>query len=266
MSTAELSSRICFLERKFQKDLDELKRQFQLDCEPLRQLHQKKTELQKINEKLAETGYVDPAEESESDSPDLRKSVVEKSFSKQRTTPSNPPQRSQKKSISPMKQISKTGNDFYSRSRLDNCRQAVQKALPPEEPDQEQTPAQAGCQQQKRVKVGLTQEALSFQSNYFAENKPDEPETELSGQVQSQKAAPEPEPQKHIQSGLEQGLHQLYPEEQRHRKGHVPRVQVGRQEGRIQAQVQVRRQKAIFRGVRVQNEQAEELVCDFEEV
>lgn len=108
--------------------MKKLERQFKQDCDPLQQLYEKKSELQKIDKKLAEAGYVDPAEQSESESesrsesPKLRRSAVNRSFNKQRTAPSNPPNRGKKKSISPIKQASKTGNDFYSKSGFFNLR------------------------------------------------------------------------------------------------------------------------------------------------
>lgn len=114
----ELSGRIAFLEQKFQQDMKELERQFKKDCGPLQQLKEKKQELEKIREKLAEAGYEEENEASEAEETRLSESAASKSFAKQRMTPSNPPKRSKKKSVSPLKGISKTENDFYNKSRL----------------------------------------------------------------------------------------------------------------------------------------------------
>jgi hypothetical protein len=117
LSISELYKRINFITEKYEKDIKELKRQFQLDCDPLKKLYDKKIKLEEINEQLIDSGYV----EEEEAKPLKKKMKIEKSiqnrdFFKQYSSPSNPPIRSKKKSSSPMKIASKTENGFFKKS------------------------------------------------------------------------------------------------------------------------------------------------------
>jgi len=121
LSISELYKRINFITEKFEKDMNELKLQFKLDCDPLQNLYEKKIQLADVREKLIESGYVEKKKDetkSVKSKFKVNKSIKNKDFLKQYSSPSNPPIRSRKKSTSPLKKASKTENGFFKKSKI----------------------------------------------------------------------------------------------------------------------------------------------------
>jgi formyltetrahydrofolate synthetase len=114
LSPQDLEIRLKYLQSKYEKDLKQLQMEFQKTFEPLNKLYKKKKELQEVDEQLKKEGYeeteVEMTPKSKNGFPHFRSNIS----NNYESFPSK--QSKKKKSFSPMKIISKTGNDFYSQA------------------------------------------------------------------------------------------------------------------------------------------------------
>ena len=113
MPLSVLSKRLEYLQANYQRDLQELEKQFKRQFEPLDRLFGKKKELEGVQRKLEEEGF---AEDSPEPAKKRANALNSRSKVSNNYTGGARDLSKGKKSMSPMKIKSKTGNHFYPRA------------------------------------------------------------------------------------------------------------------------------------------------------